>query len=472
MKVIKKDRIQPDPRIIPMLAKATIQDAIDIIVELVTNADDSYRRLGEVHGEIEIFVERRRNGAAIIEVKDQAEGMSFDKLENALRYGADLSEFMSGKSVRGLMGRGLKEACIADGEGCVTTVKNGRALEARLYKDRDAIFYEISDLGYLTGPLKKHRLELDPAKNGTIVTVFVRGERISVPPIKTLEKQIRYAYQLREILSSKSRVVKFMYRELTGKEGSKNLKYQPPSSTKILEETLTLPNYDDVVKLKVWESDFQLSEYTGLPPPFSAYGLIVRSEGIPVDFSLFGFENEPAMCYFFGFVDCDGIARKLREGEWGILTPNRSGLDWRNAYCKVLKNAVRKRLEPLIEEKKDELRKLTITPPMVSEKIAKLCRSLNRLTAELLEGEYKIPEKTLRQLKEPIIVPQRAIIPFGGKRTFSVYVPKRHLQTQGKVKATVKVDNPRIAEPNVEEFELLPHKKIHHIMYGLSLIHI
>ena len=55
-----------DPRIIEQLAKATIKNLIDGIVELVTNSDDSYRRLADKglsrNGRISIYVCREKGG--------------------------------------------------------------------------------------------------------------------------------------------------------------------------------------------------------------------------------------------------------------------------------------------------------------------------------------------------------------------------------------------------------------------------
>ena len=96
-------------------AFTTIRYLIDVIVELVTNSDDSYKRLEqegiEVEGKIIIRVRRLKyNKCEKLEVIDFAEGMDKDKLEKALTFAGATSGFEKGRTVRGLLGRGLKEA--------------------------------------------------------------------------------------------------------------------------------------------------------------------------------------------------------------------------------------------------------------------------------------------------------------------------------------------------------------------------
>ena len=63
---IKEIPIAKPSRLIMQDAKAAIQHFSDAIVELVTNSDDSYKRLeenGEKHsGKIEIYVSREKGG--------------------------------------------------------------------------------------------------------------------------------------------------------------------------------------------------------------------------------------------------------------------------------------------------------------------------------------------------------------------------------------------------------------------------
>jgi len=100
-------------RIVEQLAKATVKNIIDGLVELITNCDDSYSRIegrGDTHnGRILISVDREKGGICNkLVVQDFAEGMKNDELEKAIVFGGETSGFAAGRSVRGLFGRGTQ----------------------------------------------------------------------------------------------------------------------------------------------------------------------------------------------------------------------------------------------------------------------------------------------------------------------------------------------------------------------------
>ncbi len=148
-KFIKEGRMAKElpinSRIVEQLAKATVKNIADGIVELVTNCDDSYKRLegkGQVtSGEMEICVNRKKGGACEnLKVKDYAEGMTKEELQEAIVFGGETSGFEKGRSVRGLFGRGLKETIIALGEGEIKTIKNGKLCRTKLWFDKKPLF--------------------------------------------------------------------------------------------------------------------------------------------------------------------------------------------------------------------------------------------------------------------------------------------------------------------------------------------
>jgi hypothetical protein len=124
-------------------AQQTIRNLVDAIVELVTNSDDSYRRLEagrqSASGKMEISVRRRKAGQwEFLEVSDLAEGMDLGRLLTVVHYGEPASGFQEGRGVRGLFGRGLKEAIIALGEGILRSVKDSRESELRIWWDEQS----------------------------------------------------------------------------------------------------------------------------------------------------------------------------------------------------------------------------------------------------------------------------------------------------------------------------------------------
>ena len=76
-------KIEPDPRLISRRVRTAIKGSvIRALIELITNSDDSYRRLeGEnvpVSGRIEILYDKQGHLCRFV-VRDEAAGMSYQK---------------------------------------------------------------------------------------------------------------------------------------------------------------------------------------------------------------------------------------------------------------------------------------------------------------------------------------------------------------------------------------------------------
>lgn len=116
-----------------LVAQHSIQDFYDLLVELVTNPDDSYHgmfvegRLAQDGGPIVIEVDPHRGDrSSVVTVKDRAAG--FTDLAKKLRR---VGERTSRAGDRGFMARGLKD-CAALGHVTVETVVDGRFDKAEI----------------------------------------------------------------------------------------------------------------------------------------------------------------------------------------------------------------------------------------------------------------------------------------------------------------------------------------------------
>src|SRR3990172_4881070 len=105
-------------------------DPIRAIVELVTNSDDAYVKLGGTRkGSLRIEVDRRRKGTvrAFVMVKDRAGGMTLQEMQERLGKEAGRTSGFEGElPVRGLLGRGAKD-CAAFGRVTWESVTVGEA---------------------------------------------------------------------------------------------------------------------------------------------------------------------------------------------------------------------------------------------------------------------------------------------------------------------------------------------------------
>lgn len=430
---------------------AIIRYIVDAIVELLTNSDDSYRRL-EADGhptcrEIKIHVRRLKGGRCErLEVIDSAEGMDRDEIEKALTFAGATSGFEEGRSVRGLFGRGLKEVITALGKGEIYIIKDNELCIANVWWDaKKGLMYELLESPYT--PSKREREEIGIVEgNGTVVRIIVTNEKINCPLLGSFLAQIRDHYALRDINSSRNRKItlEFEYVEKKIEKILETISYERPKTKKtIFENTIPVPGYRDQIQVIIYESEEELEKpYNN---PFARAGLLIKTSGAILDNQLFKYQNEQAGRFFFGEVVCEGLAERIREGDWGIITPDRTGINWRHQYCETLRRKLEDVLEPYIEEKKKQLEvKPTKAPSENTKKMLNnVCLLLNRLVKEEL-SEVPPDRPGKEPLKQLTIIPEKANIE--GERIFFVYAPRDILDSPllEYYQAKVKSDNPYI----------------------------
>lgn len=401
-----------DPNVVAQQAQSTIKTIVEAIVELVTNSDDSYRRLQgsgvNSDGEIDVLVIREKGGGCqLLEVSDRAEGMDWAALEKAVTFAAQSSGFFEGRSVRGLFGRGLKEAIIGLGRGEVHTVRNGLENAVEIFMQDGQPQYRI---------LKKDRATDRP--QGTQVVVEVVGRQIQCPKFDVLYRQLSNHFALREIVQKRRVKLKVDDGGLTR---SRDLLFEPPKGVLAFSGTINVSGFGQAT-VSVYEADRKL-DFKPFDPGSQA-GILVKTEGINVDSRMFGYDNDEAAHYFFGEVDCPGIARCIRSRDYGILDSNRSGLDWRDKRCRALDAAVRDILRPLVERKRKQLAAGAGRPVReeYKRKLRDVCRLLNSLAEKELE---ELPEWGTGGTKVTtlIIRPETGYAEPNVPRSFSVYLP-------------------------------------------------
>jgi hypothetical protein len=134
-------------------------DVIRALVELITNADDSYIRLDERGaagtGLIEILY-RKEGYVGHFAVRDHAEGMSYATVQRSFKkYGRATSGLKEGVRVRGYFGQGAKDALVAMSEGKICTFKDDQFVEAGLFIEDEKPCYAISAPTRATAALRR-----------------------------------------------------------------------------------------------------------------------------------------------------------------------------------------------------------------------------------------------------------------------------------------------------------------------------
>jgi hypothetical protein len=198
--------------------------------------------------------------------------------------------------------------------------------------------------------------------------------------------------------------------------------------------------------------------------PYGLSGILIKTNGAILDNELFRFDNDPAAFYFFGHAICNGLEKRLREGETDIIDLNRAGLEWRHEYCQALSREIEKTLEPLILEKRKALEKKPEKEVKKTTKkmLRKLCSLLNKIAKEELAEEIVLPEPT-PEITRLEIKPEIANIQIDKPRVFSIYAPENIIRAEGQ-KAHIKSDNFDI-KPLATEVYLEKHTKYTNIWY-------
>jgi len=448
-----------NPRIIAQSAKATIRSLPDAIVELVTNSDDSYKRLEEKglnsSGGIEIEIDRKKYGICEhLRIVDYAEGMNKDELEKALEFAGETSGFESGKSVRGLFGRGLKEAVLALGEGEIKVIRDGQMRRTRLYMgEHEKALYDDELL---------EKVENTHERNGTEINIKITNNKIKIPEYKMFREQISNHFALRDICNRRKIILIFRDKK-RGLTEQSPLSFSRPPGTKVYEENVKLPIYGDEIRISIFESPEPLQSPKN--NPWGLAGILIQTRGATLDNKLFEFDNEPAAFYFFGEAVCNQLEDRIRKGETDIIDFNRAGLNWRNDYCQAIEREIVKRLKPLVSEKKKSLEKKPEREIKDSIKkiIRKLCSELNRLAnLELEEGEVKDIAEA-QEITGLLIKPEKANIEIPKPRKFSIYAPN-DLVSGEEYDVRIESTNSDIyAFPNV--VKLIKHQKYPDILW-------
>ncbi len=337
--------------------QAIRKDTIRALVELITNSNDSYHRLEGAgipcNGQIEIEVQRRHNNS-VFRIRDYAEGMGDDQMDKMVgTYGAATSGFKEGRSVRGLWGRGLKDAFFGLGHGQVYSLRDSSFNHCSLLiKNHQPTFVKDPPI-HASRPIRK---QYNMAGNGTLVEVVVSRADIRVPQFDNLRRALERHFELRAIMSSSQR--KVILRELDGKGKVKQeveLAYKPPLGTQVLDDEFNMPGFPAKVRLLVFRSDEPLST-PAEEGDYADGGLLVISRDVVLGLTFLKFENNEYAARFYGRITCDYLHDLLmKEQTEPVLTATRDGIEWKHPFTKALKSIVESKLEPLIDDERRRL---------------------------------------------------------------------------------------------------------------------
>lgn len=419
-------------------AQAMGRDVVRALVEMVTNASDSYSRLerrsAAVDGVIEIAADRVRTGEYnLIIVRDHAEGMRRTDMESRiLQAGARTSE----AGDRGVQGRGAKDIAFF-GRATYESIRDG--WYAHVVIDGGLRFDELGERP--ATPDDRLRLGLAPTGSGTTVTLSVRRRQHSIPRHDNLARRLSRNVQLRGIMTSDARTV-----TLTdlGRSGTvpQRLGYAPPADLTIVRSvSVAIDDAPAAGGTLVISSSAE---------PFEDDRTMDRHGGIVIDdgsgiheATYFALEGRPGALRFAGVLTCPYI-RELQDrydeavvagrgtddpaNPVPIITRTRTGLSRDHPFTAALAAFVEAQLRPLVEE--EEAAQAQRAGQMTDDtrrRLRQVARDLGTRMADVmkrLEVEYR-PEggeggPSANPVRLRVVPPSVYLLP-EASQTFSVH---------------------------------------------------
>ncbi|MBI5841088.1 MAG: ATP-binding protein [Chloroflexi bacterium] len=334
--------------------QAIRKDVLRALVEVITNCNDSYSRLEHagqpVSGQIIIEIKRKHTNS-VIRVRDNAEGMNDARMDKVVgTYGEATSGIKEDKHVRGMWGRGLKDAIFGLGYGYVRSIQDDNFYSSSLLLNKGVPTFELEDPTPATPELReKHGT---PTGNGTEIEVIVSRDDVKMPQYDNIRNYLQRHFELRPIMSNPTR--RIVLRDIVGRDKIRHehvLSYKPPRGEKILDEQVAIEDFPVTARLEVFRSNIQLST-RGEEGDYADAGLLVVSRSMVISLTMLKFENDPYASFFYGSVQCDYLHELLKNDE-PVLTATRDGINWTHPFAKALKTAIENRLDPLVQAERE-----------------------------------------------------------------------------------------------------------------------
>ena len=427
--------------------QAIRKDVLRALVEIITNSNDSYSRLEDkghkAGGEIMIDVWRKHKNS-VIRVRDFAEGMDDARMDKVVgTYGEATSGMKEDLHVRGMWGRGLKDAIFGLGYGYVVSIRDNMFYRSSLLLKEGVPTFDLDEPAPATEELRaKHGI---PEGNGTVIEIVVSREDVKIPQFENMRNYLQRHFELRTIMANQSRLI--ILRHLTGIDKVKDehvLSYKPPKGEMVLDEQFEIEGYPATARLQLLRSTIQLST-RGEEGDYADAGLLVISQSTVIALTMLKFENDPYASFFYGSLECDYLHDLLKNDE-PVLTATRDGINWSLPFAKALKESVEKRIEPLVQVERaraiqDEQIKLD---KQLRKKLDKTVRELNVIASSELserrsssDGKQEPPPSGLE------FAPARIYVQTGQQVSLTL---RAHLSGKIYKGATVFVvsDNPEV----------------------------
>jgi len=196
-------------------------------------------------------------------------------------------------------------------------------------------------------------------------------------------------------------------------------------------------------------------------------GVLIKTPGAILDNQLFKYQGEEAAHYFFGEANIEGIYKRLKEEDFGVLNISRNGLNWKDEYCQMIRKVIEEKLEKYVKEKKNEIERNVQSDIPASKRklIIDIQKLLNRIAkSELQDEDLKVPV-SVSEVDDLIVKPEIANLQLNEPRVFTLYLPERISNEVNRDVVTISPESPHVRIIN-KRVTLVPHPSYKEIYFG------
>ena len=341
------------------LKNALGDDILRFLTELITNSDDSYKRLqsqGLLHGDKVIVIELdkdRRNQGHLFTITDNAEGMSSERLRLVFSNYAGNNAGGEDADTRGIFGQGasdvLQAAALEKKTAMIESIKDD--VVSRLIYNMDENFdgeIDVQKIPVKGNQLKQLRSNFGISENGTKVSFGVPSTvKFTKKVISNLSDNIEKYPYLRYLLNQDDLTVVFKHGKTVRTLSSKA--YQFNSDTKVCDEDFSFSYEGEEIKCHI-------NMYINDNKSVDGTNVLVRDEkNIVYDNTMFDFKNSAAAQNLSGELLIFGLYKLCynhlnSNRPDAIVNDNRTGFDTRHTFYGELDKAINPILNRVINE--------------------------------------------------------------------------------------------------------------------------
>lgn len=373
-------------------------DLVQIVPELITNADAAIAAGGRGHGRIELrfgapdaeFIAAWRAQMRALRTPalsswrfevscaDDGIGVNADAVERRLGVLGELPEIGGG---RGLFGRGLRDVWLAQGAGRIEGVRDGRAVESWFFPatgDDPYAYMHVRDEPVTGVP------------SGTRVTVPLAAERL--PSDGRLRALVSQLVQLRPVLEDPMREVWLELPSGAVEVVGPSTPRPDPEHPLLFDDEVAVAG-DVRARITVRRSAQPLS--AGMSRATRPGGLVVRSGRAAHESTFASHEGAPGTRSLYGEVRCDALEALQRDAlqrprPQVVVKVDRSGLNDNHPIVKALYAAIDDVLRPIVATEERRTRAHLVRPGGALRARDQVgLRALN----EILKGTFDTPGK-------------------------------------------------------------------------------